>query len=125
MTTNRSILNAAERYRVTKALDAVLIQDGDGYVKYSDGVTDESMAASVSETLGRPYTATAVKEMRQAVFGKLRRNGNPNFGKVNLATVQAEIAALRERVERLERDNAASPTIAARNGAGHAWQVRA
>lgn len=63
------------RYRLSRLLEAVLLDNEDGTVSYKDDWDDQKVAEAVKEETGEELVAHHVSRQRQRLFGKL---GSPN-----------------------------------------------
>lgn len=71
-----------------------------GFVSYTGGTTDESVAKQASVKLGAEISPAHVAKTRQALFGKLATESSS--AKEQVAALTREVGGLRERIKRIE-----------------------
>lgn len=106
-------LKFAEKVKVADLIRANTEPDGKNYIRYKNGLTDETMAALATETLGRLVTAENVVAIRRGAIGNLHKHGSPeSMAKARAAraanlrrdrpseidTLRAEIAEQRQAI---------------------------
>lgn len=84
-----------ERLQIAQFLDAHTEPDGNGFIKYANGVADDAAAAKLlTDAMGRMVTVDNVRATRLSVCGKLHRpGGSPE----EMAAMRAKLAAKRGR----------------------------
>jgi hypothetical protein len=89
----RNFLTMRDRLHVAAFIDANTAPDGDGFIKYINGITNDTAAAEVlTKALGREVSKNHVLNMRQQTVGNLRRGGaTPG----QMAKLRAKAAAKR------------------------------
>jgi hypothetical protein len=96
----RNFLNTREKMACIKYLDDNTAPDGDGFVKYVNGVAnDEDAAKRMTQALGFEVTTPNVVRLRQDVCGKLRKGGaSPEQMAKVRAKAKAKLAAKRRPI---------------------------
>jgi hypothetical protein len=100
MTDTRASLTFPQKFKLAALIQENTEPDGEKFIRYTNGMTDEKIAALAAEQSGHPVTAHNVAAIRKEVVGRLNRGqGAPGRNKgvrADVEALRAEVAELRD-----------------------------
>lgn len=91
----RNTLTFADRYKIAAIVQENTEPVGEGFCRYINGMSDQSVAEAATQAVGKTVTANNVRSVRADVAGNLREV------RVRDNSLQAEVAALQAVVQGL------------------------
>jgi hypothetical protein len=98
----KTTLTFMQKFKLAALIQENTEPDGEKFIRYTNGLTDEKLAALAAKQSGHPVTARNITAIRKDVVGCLNRarpRGAPSRNKgvrADVEALRAEVAELRD-----------------------------